>query len=167
MTTFHPLTTPVSHRYTQSSVFDWDPLSKKEELFNEDSRFIVILDGSTLIAYTMFRFDREESWDVVYCYELQVAEAAQSRGIGNYLVTELCRIAHSSKMSRVMLTVLTANERATNFYLAQGFLPETSEEESENADDEDESDESDDNMCMDYQILHKPCLTPPPLLPTP
>ena len=57
---------------TEPSSFGWNPEEKKEELFHPDSRFILVRttnnpqaencdDGiSTLVAFSMFRFDYEE-----------------------------------------------------------------------------------------------------------
>lgn len=58
--------------YVNSS-FGWAPRSKKQEMFDARSRFIIAYqeDSPTnIVAYTMFRFDREEHQDVVYWYAL-------------------------------------------------------------------------------------------------
>lgn len=58
----------------------WDPPSKKEELFDRDSRFILLRrsqeqDGAdpfcgdlSIMAYSMFRFEIEEDECVLYWY---------------------------------------------------------------------------------------------------
>ena len=58
----------------------WDPPSKKEELFNRDSRFILLRrsqeqDGAdplcgdlSIMAYLMFRFEIEDDECVLYWY---------------------------------------------------------------------------------------------------
>jgi hypothetical protein len=66
---------PQLHSYVDS-VFGWDPISKKHELFDPLSRFILVHQQSRylsnghpskrLVAYTMFRFDLEEGEEVVY-----------------------------------------------------------------------------------------------------
>lgn len=58
------------------SSFGWKPDEKKAELFHELSRFLLArkvleVDGSSesvpsIVAYSMFRFEREEGLDVVY-----------------------------------------------------------------------------------------------------
>jgi hypothetical protein len=58
------------------STFGWDPASKQQELFDPLSRFILVHQQSQylsnghpskrLVAFTMFRFDREEGEEVVY-----------------------------------------------------------------------------------------------------
>lgn len=62
--------------YVDSS-FGWTPKSKKQEMFDARSRFIIASQEDALtpnppdiVAYTIFRFDREERQDVVYWYAL-------------------------------------------------------------------------------------------------
>lgn len=48
------------------SSYGWDPRSKKKELFHAESRFILVHQTEApglLIAYTMFRFDDEETME--------------------------------------------------------------------------------------------------------
>lgn len=60
---------PVSmsrHRYKSTSVFDWNPVEKHAELFDNSSRFLLMAEEgaaleTNLAAYSMFRFDTEES----------------------------------------------------------------------------------------------------------
>lgn len=63
--------------YISSGVFAWDPKSKREELFNKYSRFLLVTpheDDSdvnpeeTILAYGIFRFERDEGRNVVYVY---------------------------------------------------------------------------------------------------
>lgn len=59
---YHPFIQPS---YNTSS-FGWNPRRKTLEMFDPQSRFIIArLDGNVR-AYTIFRFDREDSQDVVY-----------------------------------------------------------------------------------------------------
>lgn len=55
------------YRYVHSS-FGWDPSSKRLELFDPASRFILVRSADTdeLVAYSMFRFDDEDDEDVIY-----------------------------------------------------------------------------------------------------
>ncbi|KIO20892.1 hypothetical protein M407DRAFT_132662 [Tulasnella calospora MUT 4182] len=96
------------------SSFGWDPRSKKKELFHTDSRFILVRQTEaprTLVAYTMFRFDHEETMEdgimdpVVYCYEIQISQDTRRSGLGTVLMGDLEAIARKWKMKKVMLTV--------------------------------------------------------------
>ncbi|GJJ08765.1 hypothetical protein Clacol_002984 [Clathrus columnatus] len=52
-------------RYKSSTVFPWNPPEKRLELFHQTSRFLIIYpdggDLNDLIAFTMFRFEREDN----------------------------------------------------------------------------------------------------------
>lgn len=77
----HEASLPIEEvgRYTKSSM-GWDPPSKKQELFNRDSRFVLLRrsqaqDGLEhlheelpILAYSMFRFDMEDDECVLYWY---------------------------------------------------------------------------------------------------
>lgn len=76
-----------------------------------------------VVAYAMFRFDREAKQNVVYwcahffaavkapcyivhhSYELQVSVAARRLRLGQHLMKQLERIGRGTGMSKVMLTV--------------------------------------------------------------
>lgn len=65
----------VQNSYNTSS-FGWNPQSKKLEMFDPQSRFIIarvdggasasVPDSVDICAYTLFRFDREEYQNIVY-----------------------------------------------------------------------------------------------------
>jgi N-alpha-acetyltransferase 40 len=67
---------PLAYRRYVDSSFGWDPTSKRGELFDSASRFVLVrqigppksVESQPLIAYTMFRFDREARENVVYWY---------------------------------------------------------------------------------------------------
>ncbi|GAA5922643.1 hypothetical protein JCM1841_006764 [Sporobolomyces salmonicolor] len=149
----------------EASSEGYNPSAKRKELFHPDSRFVVLRSApspalhaskaasSTLLGYSMFRFDTEETasdddelCDVVYCYELQVDSSAQGRGVGRILMEVLGRVGSHWKMDKVMLTVFKANAPAIAFYKKIGFST-------------DEIDPSDyeGRDSADYTILSKPC----------
>ncbi|KIK28487.1 hypothetical protein PISMIDRAFT_673495 [Pisolithus microcarpus 441] len=112
--------------YVNSS-FGWAPRSKKQEMFDARSRFIIAYQEDTptlnppnIVAYTMFRFDKEEHQNVVYCYELQVSESARHCGLGKLLTQKLSDIGATWGMEKVMLTVFKANQSAFSFYSSVG-----------------------------------------------
>ncbi|KAG8940531.1 Peptidyl-prolyl cis-trans isomerase cyp8 [Tulasnella sp. 424] len=120
----------VRGRSYVGSSYGWDPRSKKKELFHAESRFILVHQTEApglVIAYTMFRFDDEETMEdgvmepVVYCYEIQIAEEARRSGIGTVLMSDLEAIARKWKMKKVMLTALRSNVDAISFYEKLGF----------------------------------------------
>ncbi|KAH9898042.1 acyl-CoA N-acyltransferase [Cubamyces lactineus] len=116
----------------EPSSFGWDPPEKREELFHNDARFILVYlddpgspDGKSpppLIAFSMFRFEQEEGDDVLYCYELQVSAPFRGSGLGRFIVEKLITIGKHWGMDKVMLTVLKSNTAARRFYARNGYV---------------------------------------------
>lgn len=116
------------------SSLGWDVTEKRKELFHPNSRFLRVFDDNDLVAFSMFRFELEESMEVLYCYELQVCGVARRGGIGTTMMKQLSRIGSSYRMEKVMLTVLKDNNAALEFYKRIGLgvdetSPSMSEEE--------------------------------------
>ncbi|KAH0838357.1 ESSS subunit of NADH:ubiquinone oxidoreductase-domain-containing protein [Lanmaoa asiatica] len=130
----------------QSSSFGWKPQRKRTEMFDPLSRFIVArgfsvptsnLASSGVVAYSIFRFDREDRQNVIYCYELQVSKDSRRFGLGRLLTQILSDIGAQWGMTKVMLTVFkgspkvhlahdvahvsVANHTAMLFYKSIGF----------------------------------------------
>uniref|UniRef100_A0A8H8CQQ5 N-alpha-acetyltransferase 40 n=1 Tax=Psilocybe cubensis TaxID=181762 RepID=A0A8H8CQQ5_PSICU len=140
-------------RYENSS-FGWDPDSKRKELFDKLSRFILVYkEGSTeLLAFVMFRFEFEVDEDVIYW---QVASSAQGVSLGRRLIGELETLCRMYKMKKIMLTVLKANSRALEFYKAVGFTMDPTSPGYVDSDAEEESESGSEQEIVDYEILSK------------
>ncbi|KAI6132777.1 hypothetical protein EV401DRAFT_1883674 [Pisolithus croceorrhizus] len=94
--------------------------SKKREMFDARSRFIIASQEDNppnVVAYTIFRFDREERQDVVYCI---ISRNARHCGLGKLLTQKLSDIGATCGMEKVMLTVFKANQSAFSFYRSVG-----------------------------------------------
>lgn len=116
------------------------------------------LDPRDIIAFAMFRFDIEpchpqdpansdrramrryspaaakaaKQIEVVYLYELQVAVAGRSLGLGSALMNLLLQLAAAVEMRKVCLTTFRNNHAATAFYAKLGWKVDlTSPAESE------------------------------------
>ncbi|KAG2448673.1 hypothetical protein HYH02_006030 [Chlamydomonas schloesseri] len=111
-------------------VWSWNDMKKRRQLTSSASRFLIAYDINAArapVGYINFRFEYEDGEAVMYCYELQVARAAQQRGLGRAMMELLEQIAWGAGMSKVMLTVFTENRPALAFYSKLGYrLDETS-----------------------------------------
>ncbi|KAL1951644.1 hypothetical protein VTO73DRAFT_793 [Trametes versicolor] len=146
----------------EPSSFGWHPKSKRKELFHRNARFILVLDGegspaaTTLVAFAMFRFERDEGEDLLYCYELQVSGLFRSSGIGHLFVEKLTAIGKRWGMAKIMLTALKSNVAAGRFYSKTGFqVDPSSPDYRPTSEDDDSPDEDAEDEPCDYEILSK------------
>lgn len=101
--------------YEQSNT-GYDPHEKREELFANASRYFLIRSSDELFAFVHFRFDLDFGSRVLYLYELQVNHQCQGQGLGQYCIEQLKQIGRATKMTKIVLTVHKANQRAVDFY---------------------------------------------------
>ncbi|CDO76639.1 hypothetical protein BN946_scf184868.g53 [Trametes cinnabarina] len=155
---------------TEPSSFGWDPKKKKKELFHRNARFILLYacesdpqNGEAptpIAAFSTFRFERDQGEDVLYCYELQVAENFRGSGLGRFLIDSLTAIGQHYHMEKIMLTVLKCNEAARLFYARTGFTmdPSSPDYRSTSQDDGLRGVEKHIEESCDYEILAKALL---------
>ncbi|GIL77328.1 hypothetical protein Vretimale_3027 [Volvox reticuliferus] len=125
---------PGYRRENMASLYDrvwtWSDTKKRKQLTSAASRFLIAHEAGaarTPLAYVNYRFEEDEGYAVLYCYELQVVRAAQSRGLGRLLMELAEQIAWGAGMSKLMLTVFSENTPAVAFYQKLGYeLDETS-----------------------------------------
>lgn len=103
--------------YYEKSSWGWDENKKKEELTDENAKFLIARNSDgKILGFSHFRFEVEINHPVLYCYELQVAEEIHKKGVGKYLMRILFLIAFKFKLIKVMVTVFTHNKPALDFY---------------------------------------------------
>jgi GNAT superfamily N-acetyltransferase len=85
----------------------WRDGKKRGELLDADSRFIVARGegpagggGGALLGFACFRFLLDGERDVLYLFELQLAEAAQRKGLGRHLMLLCEQVARAAGMQR-------------------------------------------------------------------
>lgn len=104
--------------YEQSST-GWSREVKLKEFQHKTAKFLILLFEDRPIAFCHFRFEHgsDDSEACVYCYEIQVADEYQRRGVGRYLMDILPLLAIRFKIFKVMLTVFKHNPVAMGFYV--------------------------------------------------
>eukprot|EP00877_Chromochloris_zofingiensis_P000004 jgi/Chrzof1/10003/Cz04g23190.t1 len=129
-------------------VWGWKEKDKRKQFKEEESRFLVVYENGQSdkpLAYVNFRFELEDDVPVIYCYELQLEQAAQRQGLGKFLMQLLELIGLKYGMQGVMLTVMSGNMAAREFYSKLGYRVHNT---SPGYDDATEA--------AGYEILHKP-----------
>ncbi|KAF9044781.1 acyl-CoA N-acyltransferase [Hymenopellis radicata] len=130
----HIAATEESSPYVGSSM-GWDEQEKRDELFSIHSRYILVRNNGSLVGYTSFRFEHEDDWDILYCYEVQVLGSYQRQGLGRALMHHLISIGKKCQMEKINLTVFKVNVAAGALYRNLGFsLDESSPDEEDGAD---------------------------------
>ena len=68
----------------ENSPSGWDEAEKYAEMFDTNSRHLVISSRkcNSLVAFCHFRFDMDYGEDVVYCYEIQIHTDWRRQGLG-------------------------------------------------------------------------------------
>lgn len=66
------LVTSISYA---ASSFGWNARDKRKEMLHAKSRFLMVFKETDLVAYGMFRFEVEESNNVLYWYQSRLAES--------------------------------------------------------------------------------------------
>ena len=90
---------------------------KRNELFSNQSRYLLILSSNYILAFAHFRFEIDFGSRVLYLYELQVNMKQQGQGLGQWIVEQLKEICQKTQMSKIVLTVYKTNKKAIDFYI--------------------------------------------------
>lgn len=112
--------------------------SEQEDSEEHAPEFSGLQDPKQNVAgFLAFRIDMDHNRQVVYMYELQVADGFRGERIGSRLVQCLEVVARHLRIDMIVCTCLKANKSALRFYMEhQGFtIDETSI--SETLDDDD------------------------------
>lgn len=102
----------------ENSDWGWNETEKKTELADESAKYLLAKNSDgRILGFTHFRFDVENNQPILYCYELQIAEEIQRKGLGKYLMNVLFLVGFQFKLVKVMLTVFTHNTAGLDFYM--------------------------------------------------
>ncbi|CAH8505059.1 unnamed protein product [Schistosoma turkestanicum] len=108
-----------------SSSWGWDAEAKRAEAFHSKSWLIIcrcqMSETQSIVGFVSFRFEREEEYPVLYCYEIQLYPKFRHLHVGTFLMNILSSIALALNMHRVLLTVFKSNKNAIRFFEKLGF----------------------------------------------
>jgi GNAT superfamily N-acetyltransferase len=94
-------------------------------LSRPDNVLIVALEGGEpvgyLVAYLLDRLDRNQQ--MMFFYEIQVAESNRRRGIGKRMITELKAVCRAQDVMKMWVPTGRANIAATRLYASTGAAP--------------------------------------------
>lgn len=114
-----------SKQYAASSL-GWHPQKKKQEMRLPDLKYVLAQKGDNspenpIDGFLSFMLTYEDGIDVIYCYELHIAEHCQGSGLGKYLMGQMEDVGRKAGVKKAMLTVFRANEQARGFYAKLGY----------------------------------------------
>ena len=111
-----------SQDYANSST-KWSPAKKRMEMRLPDLRYILLKENpsSPPAGFLSFMLTYEDGLEVIYCYELHLAEQLRRCGLGARLVRVTEEVGRRVGVGKLMLTVFRANETALAFYQRLGY----------------------------------------------
>ncbi|KAG8200211.1 hypothetical protein JTE90_024990 [Oedothorax gibbosus] len=102
----------------ENTDWGWKDDAKLNELTHKDARFLIVRDtNQKIVGFSHFRFDVEQNLPILYCYELQIDDAYQRKGIGRHMMNILSLLAYEYKFVKIVLTVFKNNLVGINFYM--------------------------------------------------
>lgn len=68
-----------------------------------------------------FMLTYEDGVEVIYCYEIHLAQNFQGKGLGRRLIKMMEEVGREAGVDKAMLTVFVANNAALGFYERLGY----------------------------------------------
>jgi ribosomal protein S18 acetylase RimI-like enzyme len=130
------------------TAWGWSDKNKRQELFEEHSRYLIATVDNAPIGFIHIRFEMERLTVLLYVYELQIETEYQRKGLGRFLMQAAEFIALKRKMEAVMLTVFKANTAARQFYEKMKYQTHSTSPDRD----------PEDALEACYEILYKPLI---------
>ncbi len=105
----------------QNSEIKWSPSKKRKEMKLPDMKYILLTEQDRVIGFVSFMVTYEDGNDVVYIYEIHFSPDWQGKGLGRKLMDVVEVIGRNVGVTKVMLTVFKANNRAIQWYTKLGY----------------------------------------------
>ncbi len=96
----------------------WSRQSVESELGNENSVFIVAVEGEKVIGYIGMSVVIDEG----YIFNVAVDEAFRKKGVGTALINELVTYGKKNDLCFITLEVREGNQAAISLYSDFGFI---------------------------------------------
>lgn len=126
--------------YEKSSV-GWSPRRKSAEMRLPDLRYVLLTGNNDnnetrltkvssgapektrrVHGFMSFMLTYEDGIEVIYLYEIHLAEVLRKRGVGSRLLELLEQAGRTARVRKAMLTVFRANTTAVEFYEKRGYV---------------------------------------------
>lgn len=112
----------------RNSESKWSASRKRKEMRFPDMRYVILVehqeDGHAdpkVAGFVSFMITYEDGRQVVYCYEIHLAEPYQGKGMGKKLMVVVEGVGRKVGVEKCMLTVFKANKRAVKMYERLGY----------------------------------------------
>ncbi|MCJ1294009.1 hypothetical protein MMC34_005566 [Xylographa carneopallida] len=101
----------------------WHPQKKRKEMRLPDLRYFLVkrTPESPPEGFLSFMLTYEDGKEVIYVYEVHLAETLRKGGLGKLLVGLVEEVGCKVGVEKAMLTVFVANEGARSFYERLGY----------------------------------------------
>ncbi|KAH7401728.1 acyl-CoA N-acyltransferase [Phaeosphaeria sp. MPI-PUGE-AT-0046c] len=122
-----------SDDYKGSSI-GWKPKQKREEMRDKEMVYLLVREPGTstegekpkeIMGFLSFMFTKDdpphEDREVVYIYEIHLADGLRGRGLGTKLIQFLEVAAVECGITKTMLTVFVSNKGARGLYEKLGY----------------------------------------------
>jgi ribosomal protein S18 acetylase RimI-like enzyme len=116
------------HDYRASSI-GWKPKKKREEMKDRDMMYLLVKHGDSdnggIMGFISFMITTDdpprELQEVVYIYEVHLADSLRGRGLGSRLIRFVEEASRRCGIMKTMLTVFKSNSGARGLYEKLGY----------------------------------------------
>lgn len=113
----------------KASEVKWSAARKRREMLLPDMKYLVISNFPThqtdqpaeVLGFVSFMITYEDGYEVIYVYEIHIANRLRGKGVGSVLMKEIKNIGQRVGVEKCMLTVFRSNKQAVRWYGRLGY----------------------------------------------
>ncbi|KIV77767.1 hypothetical protein PV11_09548 [Exophiala sideris] len=105
----------------KSSEIKWSTSKKRKEMKLPDMKYFILTKDGQVVGFVSFMITYEDGYEVLYIYEIHFTSEWQGKGLGKKLMNVVEDIGKNVGVTKVMLTVFRANQRAVDWYIKLGY----------------------------------------------